>query len=140
MFVLNFEKYHDIIHINASKFKWFQYSVDLFLYVYRRVSVTHRDYFERFLFAMWDNCELMTIIRMNTSLIEKTDTVYNRDELTFLNDLNNIILQWQKICIRLKYCIQLSDVDNDTSFLVARRIASDHKHWKTKERILFCSF
>ena len=55
---------------------------------------------------------------MHFSLIKKIETVDNKYKKTFANNLNNIRLKRNKICVQLNYRIQFANVDYNAIFSV----------------------
>ena len=82
----------------------------MFLNVSRRIFEIHYCYIEAFLLSMIYYCKLVTIEKMNTSLIKKNWAIDDRNVNTIAYNDDYFILKRQWICVRLNDDIQVFDV------------------------------
>ena len=80
------------------------------LNIHRWIFIFYNRYVERFLSSVADHNELMSIFRMNSSLIKKKNRVHHCNVWAWNNQLNDIWLKWQWISIWLNYRIELANI------------------------------
>ncbi len=111
----------------------FQHSVYKTLYIQRKVHIVYEIDIETFYSSLVDKDKTVLIIGIYYKLEKEVRYIDNRKIFLFLNRIDNLLLQRQRITIWNCYSIKWLKICNNTSFFDVFHYISNNKDRENKE-------